>query len=41
MDLKDWQVQVKFTFLKRRFSAKADVLGFPLFGYNNFYGEFY
>jgi hypothetical protein len=33
MDLKDRQVEVKFTFSKRHFSAKADVFSFPSFGY--------
>jgi hypothetical protein len=36
----DEQVEVRFTFSKRHFSAKA-VFGFLLFGYNNFYSEFY
>jgi len=37
MDLKDRQVEVKFTFSKRHFSAKEGVFCFPSFGYNNLY----
>jgi len=41
MGLKDRQVEVKFTFSKRHFSAMEDVFCFPSFGYNNFYIDIY
>jgi len=41
MNLKDGQVEVKFTFSERHFSAKEDVFFSPSFVYNNFYSDIY